>query len=83
MASPIGEHIWGVAVERRLKAEGYVVFLKAAEGHIVTVVETVVDVLEYVSEYSTIPIFGKQNRKIASIEVPRRRHPAPFLFFDD
>ena len=83
MASPIGEYIWGVSVERRIKGEGYVVFLKCVAEHVVAVVETTVDVLEYCSEYSSIPIFGKQNRKLSSVDVARRHRPAPFMFLDN
>ena len=85
MASPIGKCIWGVSVERRIKGEGYVVFLKGVMEHIDVVVETAVDLLDYRSEFSTIPIFGKQNRKVSSVGVARRPilPASSFLFLDD
>jgi len=80
MASPIGEHVWGVSVERRVKGPGYVVFLKCDEKHIVDVVETAVDLLDYTSEFPSIPIFGKNNRKLSSVDV---RRSMSSLFLDD
>ena len=84
MASPIGVHIWGVSVERRIKGEGYVVFLKCDEQHVDDVVRTALDVLEYQNDvYTSVPIFGKQNQKVSSVDVARRQTPAPYLFLDD